>query len=234
MRQQSRVALHRKRMGIFSRKPVARFIRPRDKMIPRIRNRPYRCRCIMLIDASARLNLAVLGGKHTHVIAVYVKMRLKSRIAFHRKAVRIIRKAVNRRICPIHKMITRIRNRLYPCHRIIVIRTSARPYRTVLGGGQTHVITVYGKMRHENRIVFHNMFTGIGIGRRKSVPGRIRPLHKSMTFLRMSCRRHRHGAAVGQVTVDALGFYGSSCRIVCNHSRRIPIGNDGETHPCKL
>ncbi|OAV63226.1 hypothetical protein Barb4_05472 [Bacteroidales bacterium Barb4] len=251
MRQQSRMASHRKCIGIFSRKTVARFICPLHEIIVLIRNRLYRYRCIMVIDTFDRIYRAVLGGRHTHVITVYGKMRHKSRIAFHRKAVRISRKAVNRRICPLHKMIPRIRNRPYRCHRIIVMRTSAR-YRAVRGGGgYTHVITVCGKMRHENRIVFHNTFTGIGIGQRKSVPGHIRPLHKSVTFIRISCRLRRHGAAVRQVAGGgALGFYGSSCRsrnniqigkgygsscrIVFMHKKNILIGNDGEIQPCKL
>ncbi|OAV64538.1 hypothetical protein Barb4_04017 [Bacteroidales bacterium Barb4] len=113
-------------------------------------------------------------------------MCLKGHLLRHIKCIGIGgRKAVALRICPFHKMITRIWGSLSLRLCSVCIGAVARYDCTVLGR-QFHTITVYGKMRPNGRVPRHNKC--IGIGGRKAVALCICPLYKMITRTRGSLR----------------------------------------------
>ncbi|OAV65719.1 hypothetical protein Barb6XT_02285 [Bacteroidales bacterium Barb6XT] len=106
------VLRHIKYIGIGGRKAVACCVYPFHKMITRIRGSLSLRLCSVRIDTVARYDCTVLG-RQFHTITVYGKMRLNSRVACHNKCIGIGgRKAVALCICPLYKMVTRIRESL--------------------------------------------------------------------------------------------------------------------------
>ncbi|OAV64077.1 hypothetical protein Barb4_04445 [Bacteroidales bacterium Barb4] len=226
MRLHCRVACHRKRIGIFARKAVARRVCPLHEVIPFF----IACLCRdfrpVRMAAAARRYRAVHGGQ-THEVAVYGKMRLHCRVACHRKRIGIFaRKAVARRRCPLHEVIPFVR--LCRCRDFRPVRMDAfhvRCYRAV-HGGQAHAVAVYGKMRPHCRVAFHRK--RIGIFARKAVARRVCPLRKMIALVPV--RRQRRLCSVGKLLLF-VAAYASQLPVVYFGGYRIIIGGNRETLP---
>ncbi|OAV64537.1 hypothetical protein Barb4_04016 [Bacteroidales bacterium Barb4] len=122
MRLNDRVPRHNKCIGIGGRKAVALCIRPFHKMVTRIRESLNLHLCSGRIGAVVRYDCTVLG-EQIHTI-VYGKMRPNGRVPRHNECIGIGgRKAVALCICPLYKMITRIRESL--SLRLCSVRTDA-------------------------------------------------------------------------------------------------------------
>ncbi|OAV64897.1 hypothetical protein Barb6_03064 [Bacteroidales bacterium Barb6] len=211
MRLDSHVALHGKRVGIAGRKALTRCICPLHKMILRMRDSLQRYLCVVSIYAAALLYPAVVIGRQAHEISIQGKMRPDIRVAFRNKRVGIIiGKAVAGCVCPLHKMIPRIRDslRLHLC--IVSIYAVVLLYRTVFFGRQTHTIIACNKIRLDIRVAFHNKRVGIIGG--KALTRCICPFYKLMIFKRVS--RQCQLRAIGDLFISAVSGYPSFYRII--------------------
>ncbi|OAV73807.1 hypothetical protein Barb7_02814 [Bacteroidales bacterium Barb7] len=170
MRLNSRLFFNSKRIGITCRNSIAVCIRPLLKIVTRVRRCPCLYLCVIIMIRIARIFYPpVFSGRQTYFIAVWRKMRLKSRIAFYDKAVGITnRKTVTHCIRPLQKMIPHIGSSRYVYQSVIFITAVARCYRTVVGR-QTYLMLICNKVGCHLVIYYCRKRIGI-IYRKKLTP----------------------------------------------------------------